>query len=60
MPRTRAGRRQLVRRFLALSGRAVLRFMPTNIELLAADGRVVKNVKRTKDATSTLGIARAE
>lgn len=59
-PRTRAGRRQLVRRFLALSGRAVLRFMPTNIELLAADGHVVKNVKRAKDATSTLGIARAE
>ena len=34
--------------------------MPTNIELLAADGHVVKNVKRTKDATLGIGIPIAE
>lgn len=45
-PRTRAQRRKLERRFAALNRRAVRELSPTHVELLAADGRVVKDVKR--------------
>jgi len=34
--------------------------MPTNIELLAADGHVVKNVKRTTGDVVGIGIPIAE
>jgi len=59
-PRTRARRRQLERRFFALTNRAIRRFMPTNIELLAADGHVVKNVKRSTGDAVGIGIPIAE
>jgi hypothetical protein len=45
--RNKARRRKLERKF----ARAVVRYIPTNIELLATDGHVIQNVKRSKNAT---------
>lgn len=47
-PRTRAQRRRVERRYAALNRRAIQQLTPTHIELLAADGRVVKDLRRPR------------
>jgi len=47
-PRTRAQRRRFERRYVALIRRAIQALSPTHIELLAADGKLVKKVLRPK------------
>jgi len=49
-PRTRAQRRRLLRRYVALNRRAIEQLTPTHIELLAADGQIVKDVRRPRGA----------
>lgn len=57
--RTKAQRRKLERRFVALASRAIRQFTPTNVELLAADGRVLKDVKRTNVSDVGIGLTTA-
>jgi len=49
-PRTRAQRRTRLNRYFALTRRVIRELTPTHIELLAADGRIVKDVRRPKGA----------
>lgn len=49
-PRTRAQRRRLLRRYAALNRRAIQVLTPMHIELLAAGGQIVKNLRRPQGA----------
>lgn len=48
--RTRAQRRRLRRELVAAARRVLRELSPTNIELIAADGHLVKDVKRPRNA----------
>lgn len=57
--RTKADRRRIERQLLALSQHAVSTLTPSSIELLAADGRVIKDVRRPKQPESRSGVTLA-